>query len=52
VIPFALLGAAFYAVYAASNKYVFQSGLGGVPAAILVITVCGLFALPLTVPGR
>lgn len=47
MIAFALIGAAFYAAYAACNKYVYRSGLGGVPAAMLVITVCGLMAAPL-----
>ncbi|MEK7477381.1 MAG: EamA family transporter [Candidatus Coatesbacteria bacterium] len=47
MVPFALFGAAFYAVYAACNKYVYRSGLGAVPAAILVVSTCGLLAAPL-----
>jgi drug/metabolite transporter (DMT)-like permease len=47
LVLFALVGAAFYAAYAACNKCVFRTGLGGVPAAILVITACGIVASPL-----
>jgi drug/metabolite transporter (DMT)-like permease len=47
LISFALIGAAFYATYAVFNKFVFRSGLGGVPAAILVITACGIVSAPL-----
>jgi len=47
LVLFAFVGAAFYAAYAVCNKYVYRSGLGGVPAAILVITACGIVAAPL-----
>lgn len=47
LITFALLAAVLYAGHGAANKYLFQTGLGGVPAAILVPTAAGMMAVPL-----